>query len=70
MTVQQTIRLKLFKVYDGSVFLVFKSNGGQASAFNAGVAATRGDLICFLDSDDCFGAGKVRRVVEAFNRRA
>jgi glycosyltransferase involved in cell wall biosynthesis len=58
----------VIKGYDGSIVSIFKANGGQASAFNAGVAATRGDVICFLDSDDCFGAGKVRRVVEAFDR--
>ena len=31
---------------------VFKSNGGQSSAFNAGFAESSGDVICFLDSDD------------------
>ena len=31
---------------------VFKDNGGQGSAYNAGFAASRGGIICFLDSDD------------------
>jgi glycosyltransferase involved in cell wall biosynthesis len=44
---------------------VFKSNGGQASAFNAGFAQTRGDIICFLDSDDLFLPTKVEQVVRA-----
>mgnify|MGYP001040358070 CR=1 FL=1 len=34
------------------VIPVLKSNGGQASAFNAGFAASRGDFILFLDADD------------------
>ncbi len=31
---------------------VFKSNGGQASALNAGFAKSTGDIIFFLDADD------------------
>jgi glycosyltransferase involved in cell wall biosynthesis len=44
---------------------VLKENGGQASAFNEGFAASRGDVICFLDSDDVFLPGKVERVIDA-----
>jgi glycosyltransferase involved in cell wall biosynthesis len=46
---------------------VFKENAGQASAFNFGVAACQGDILCFLDSDDFFYPGKVARIVEVFN---
>jgi glycosyltransferase involved in cell wall biosynthesis len=46
---------------------VFKENAGQASAFNVGVAACRGDILCFLDSDDYFYPGKVARIVELFS---
>jgi CTP:molybdopterin cytidylyltransferase MocA len=45
---------------------VLKENGGQASAFNAGAEAARGDVICFLDSDDAWRPEKVERVVQAF----
>jgi glycosyltransferase involved in cell wall biosynthesis len=31
---------------------VLKENGGQASAFNAGFAASSGEIVCFLDADD------------------
>ncbi|MEO1307306.1 MAG: glycosyltransferase, partial [Pseudomonadota bacterium] len=31
---------------------VLKANGGQASAFNAGFAASSGDVVLFLDADD------------------
>lgn len=47
----------------GKVIPVFKENGGQASAFNAGFAVASGDVICFLDSDDVFLPNKIDRVV-------
>jgi len=47
---------------------ILKVNGGQASALNAGVAASRGEVLCFLDSDDFFYPDKVARVVEAFRQ--
>jgi glycosyltransferase involved in cell wall biosynthesis len=31
---------------------IFKENGGQASAYNAGFAKASGDIVCFLDADD------------------
>jgi hypothetical protein len=38
--------------YGARVTAVLKENGGQASAFNAGFAASRGDVVLFLDADD------------------
>jgi glycosyltransferase involved in cell wall biosynthesis len=43
-----------------------KENGGQASAFNWGLARSRGDLIFLLDADDYWLPNKLRRVVETF----
>jgi hypothetical protein len=47
---------------------VYKPNGGQASALNAGFAASRGDIIQFLDADDLLLPSAVSRVVEAFDQ--
>lgn len=52
--------------YGDSVVAVLKENGGQASAVNAGFAASRGDLVCILDSDDAFTPDKVSKVVAAW----
>ncbi len=38
--------------YGGRVTAVLKANGGQASALNAGLRASRGEVVLFLDSDD------------------
>ncbi len=38
--------------YGDSVSAIFKPNGGQASALNAGFDASRGEIVIFLDADD------------------
>jgi glycosyltransferase involved in cell wall biosynthesis len=43
---------------------VLKPNGGQASAFNAGFAASLGEWICFLDADDCARPDKAARILQ------
>ena len=48
--------------YGSRVISVLKANGGQGSAFNAGFAASKGDLIFFLDSDDFFYPEKVASI--------
>jgi glycosyltransferase involved in cell wall biosynthesis len=54
----------IMRQYGTKIVPVFKENGGQASAFNIGVAQSRGDMLCFLDSDDIFHADKVMFVVD------
>jgi glycosyltransferase involved in cell wall biosynthesis len=54
--------------YGSKLKAIFKENGGQASAFNAGIAASRGDIICFLDSDDYFHPNKVAAMVDIYAR--
>ena len=45
-----------------------KRNGGQASAFNAGFAEARGELVALLDGDDWWAPGKLVAVAGAFAR--
>jgi glycosyltransferase involved in cell wall biosynthesis len=58
---------EIISSYGPRLTAVFKKNGGQTSAFNAGVAASRGDILCFLDSDDFFYPRKINRIVELFS---
>ena len=43
--------------YSDRVRCVFKDNGGQASALNAGFALSSGEAVCFLDADDVLEIG-------------
>ncbi len=57
---------KIINNYKDKIISVLKENGGQASAFNAGFAASKGDIICFLDADDIALPEKVAEVVNVF----
>jgi len=52
------------------VRLLRKVNGGQASAFNAGIPEARGEIVAFLDGDDWWAPGKLSAVTEAFTTNA
>jgi glycosyltransferase involved in cell wall biosynthesis len=52
--------------YGDRITAVFKENGGQASAFNAGAARCRGDVVIFLDADDVLLPDAAARVAAAF----
>ena len=52
--------------YGDRITAVLKENGGQASAFNAGFARSRGAIVIFLDSDDMLLPGIAGRVAQAF----
>jgi glycosyltransferase involved in cell wall biosynthesis len=52
--------------YRASVIPVYKRNGGQASALNAGFAACRGDIVVFLDADDLLLPSAVSNIATAF----
>ncbi|MGB3653465.1 MAG: glycosyltransferase, partial [Rivularia sp. (in: cyanobacteria)] len=57
---------KIIDSYGDRIIPVFKENGGQPSNYNAGFASSKGDIICFLDSDDIFLPNKVSRIVSIF----
>ena len=45
-----------------------KVNGGQASAFNAGIPEARGQVVSFLDGDDWWTKNKLRTVLEQLEK--
>lgn len=48
--------------FESRVRYIRKENGGQASAFNAGIPQCQGEFIAFLDGDDYWLPGKLSRV--------
>src|SRR5271157_1801347 len=50
------------------VRLLRKPNGGQASAFNAGIPELRGEVVAMLDGDDWWTRDKLRIVLDVFER--
>lgn len=57
---------ELIDSYGDKVVKVYKENGGEASALNAGFAVSTGEIVCILDSDDFFLPEKVTEVVKVF----
>lgn len=57
----------IIEAYGDRVTAVLKDNGGQASAFNAGFAASRGEVVIFLDADDVLLPAAVERAMELFD---
>jgi glycosyltransferase involved in cell wall biosynthesis len=54
--------------FGSKIRTVFKENGGQGSAYNAGFAACNGQLIHFLDADDMLRPTAIEEVVKAWER--
>ena len=56
----------LARKFEPRIRLLRKPNGGQASAFNAGLAECHGEIVAFLDGDDWWEKEKLRTVLDAF----
>ena len=52
--------------YGNRIIPVLKKNGGMASAFNAGLAVGRGEVVIFLDADDLLMPTAVERALDCF----
>jgi len=56
---------EIVKKFEPRVRLLRKKNGGQASAFNAGIPECKGEIVAFLDGDDWWAPNKLTRVSQA-----
>lgn len=61
---------EIVKKFEPRVRLLRKENGGQASAFNAGIPECKGEIVAFLDGDDWWTQGKLQAVASTFDAEA
>jgi len=52
--------------YKDRLTAIFQDNAGQGEAFNAGIAQSKGEIICFWMLDDYFHKDKLAKVVAGF----
>jgi glycosyltransferase involved in cell wall biosynthesis len=57
---------EIVRKFEPLVRLLRKENGGQASAFNAGIPECQGEIVAFLDGDDWWERKKLSVVVNEF----
>lgn len=57
---------EIIRKFEPRARVLRKANGGQASAFNAGIPEARGEFIAFLDGDDWWARNKLTRAMETF----
>jgi glycosyltransferase involved in cell wall biosynthesis len=60
----------IVRKFEPHVRLLRKSNGGQASAFNAGIPECKGEIVAFLDGDDWWASKKLSSVEQAMSEDA
>jgi glycosyltransferase involved in cell wall biosynthesis len=56
---------EIVRKFEPQVRVLRKENGGQASAFNAGIPECKGEIVAFLDGDDWWAPGKLQAVCRA-----
>ena len=59
---------EILRKFEPHVRVLRKANGGQASAFNAGIPQARGEIVAFLDGDDWWAKNKLSRVIDTMTR--
>jgi glycosyltransferase involved in cell wall biosynthesis len=60
--------MQVLRRWDGAIRVIEEPNKGIGPARNVGVRASRGEFLAFLDSDDYWLPGKLRRQLEEFER--
>lgn len=57
---------EVIESYKDRLTAIFQENAGQGEAVNAGIAQSKGEIVCLLDADDYFYKDKLAKVVAGF----
>ncbi len=60
--------LAILKDYDDRCVVVSEKDGSPQQAINAGMAMATGDVVAWLNADDCYEPGALQTVVETFRK--
>ncbi|MFC1562795.1 glycosyltransferase [candidate division KSB1 bacterium] len=60
--------LKAQEIYGNSIKYIFQENKGVSCARNRGIAVSKGEYICFLDSDDLWKNGKLEIQIDFMDK--
>jgi glycosyltransferase involved in cell wall biosynthesis len=58
--------LRIIKQYEDRLKWISEPDRGQTDAINKGFGKAKGDILCWLNSDDTYEPGAIRRAVEYF----
>jgi glycosyltransferase involved in cell wall biosynthesis len=58
----------ILKRYDGQLYWVSEKDGGQSQAINKGLRMAGGEVLAYLNSDDCYEPGALLPVGQFFAR--
>ncbi|MFI5957893.1 glycosyltransferase [Cryptosporangium sp. NPDC051539] len=64
----ETLQIMQRYADDPSVIIVAKENGGKASALNAGIARSSGEILFFVDADGVFTPRTIQQMLTGFDR--
>ncbi|HBR16176.1 MAG: hypothetical protein A3G39_09695 [Deltaproteobacteria bacterium RIFCSPLOWO2_12_FULL_43_16] len=59
--------VEILKKYEGRLRWISEKDRGQSDAINKGFRMSKGEILAWLNSDDTFLPGAVRKMAEAFN---
>ncbi|MHB8482300.1 MAG: glycosyltransferase family 2 protein [Nitrospiria bacterium] len=60
--------LEILRKYEGKLKWISEKDQGQADAVNKGFKMSQGEIIGWLNSDDLYEPGSIKKVVEYFNQ--
>ena len=62
--------VEILKKYEGQLRWISEEDSGQADAINKGFRMAKGEIFAWLNSDDTYLTGTVKKVVDFLNIRS